>query len=87
MATITLPGSRRRGAVASVRPPRACISSLDSGGGEEAVEGGSNGIEGEGGRDRRKARREKGRILCMPYNVDLRLGEPSTEETVGPEDT
>ena len=86
MAKITLPGSGQRRAVASVRPPIARDSSLDSGGGEKAIDRWSNVVEDEGGRNGRKARRGEGRVLCVPDNVDPRLGESSTEEAIGPED-
>ena len=87
MAKTSVHEAELQGAVASVRPSRARGSSLGSSGSEEAVEGGSNRIEGEGGRDRRKARREGGRILRMPDDVYLSRGESGTEEGVGPEDT
>ena len=87
MAKTSVHEAELQGAVASVRPSRARGSSLGSSGSEEAVEGGSNRLEGEGGGDRRKAGREGGRILRMPNDVDLGVRKSGTTEGISPTDT
>ena len=87
MAKTSVHEAELQGAVASVRPSRARGSSLGSSGSEEAVEGGSNRLEGEGGGDRREAGGKRRRILCMPNDVDLGVRKSGTEEGIGPTDT